>query len=335
MVTRWLTVGNPVSGERLGIVLVSDTQREATSMVLRTEVVPSELLRTFLIIERTGSYTEAAEMLGLSQPAISSHMKRLQQIVGGELFERSVGGLSLTRKGETVKQYATRILNLNWQMLRQCGAGETRRSFRIGAQNVFSPTHLMSLQQNLARKMPEHRTVITWARGVDIREDVKAGYLDAAFVVEVSGVSIQSGERWEEKICWVCSRNFVLGGGRPVPLLSWPNSLSDALAIEALSEREIPYTVVLVANDLATHLAALRAGLGVCLLLQRLVPEDLKIASFHFLPPPSPAMSCVYLNEALPTNEARSLREAIEEVMPPNARLGPEAQGRAAEPALT
>jgi hypothetical protein len=34
---------------------------EANQMVLRSEVIPSELLRTFLIIERTGSYTDAAD----------------------------------------------------------------------------------------------------------------------------------------------------------------------------------------------------------------------------------------------------------------------------------
>lgn len=101
-------------------------------MVLRSEVIPSELLRSFLVIQRTGSYTEAAEMLGLSQPAISSHMKRLQHMVGGDLFERGPGGLHLTSRGETVERYAARILNLNWQMLRLCGAGERNRTYRIG-----------------------------------------------------------------------------------------------------------------------------------------------------------------------------------------------------------
>lgn len=106
-------------------------------MVLRSEVVPSELLRSFLVIHQAGSYTDAAEILGLTQPAISAQMKRLQQMVGGEVFERGAGGLRLTARGETVKHYASRILNLNWQMMRLCGVGEKCRTYRIGIQNVL------------------------------------------------------------------------------------------------------------------------------------------------------------------------------------------------------
>lgn len=303
-------------------------------MVLRSEVIPSELLRTFLIIERTGSYTDAAELLGLTQPAVSSHMKRLQQLVGGELFERGIGGLSLTRRGATVKHYATRIINLNSQMLRLCGGGEIKRSFRVGIQNVFAPTHLAKLQAHLSSRIPEHRTVITFAPGAEIQEDVTAGYLDAAFVVGGGAAASRIDERWEERVCWVCSTDFVVGEGRPVPLLSWPGSVADQLAMDAFSGSDTPHIVSLVAKDLATHVAALRAGIGVSILPQRVVPADLKVAELHFLPPLPPLKSAILVNEGLQHDEASSLRGGIAEVMPPDAPLGPEAQVRLQQAAL-
>jgi DNA-binding transcriptional LysR family regulator len=303
-------------------------------MVLRSEVIPSELLRTFLLIEKTGSYTDAADVLGLSQPAISSHMKRLQQMVGGELFDRNLGGLSLTSRGETVKHYATRILNLNSQMLRQCGAGEKKRTFRIGIPSVFAATHLVNMQENLVRKLHDHRTVVTWGAGSAMHDDVKAGYLDAAYIVRDPTDGTHLDDRWDEKMCWVSSPAFVVGEGRPVPLLSWPNSLSDRFAVASLTQNDTSYTVVLIAYDLTTHLSAIRAGLGVCALPQRLVPKDLRTAGLHFLPPLLLARSGVLVNEGLPQQEARLLREAIEEVMPPNAQYGPEAQSRLLKPAL-
>jgi DNA-binding transcriptional LysR family regulator len=278
-----------------------------------------------MMIQRSGSYTEAAVMLGLSQPAISSHMKRLQQMVGGELFERGPGGLQLSARGETVKHYASRILNLNWQMLRTCGAGELKHTLRIGIQNVFSATHLVSLQQSLDNRLKQHRSVTTWALGDDLCENVRAGYLDAAFVVRASAGAIQAMHRWDEKMCWICSKNFVLTEARPIPLLSWPNSVSDALAVEALTQAGAPYSVVLVANDLMTHFAALRAGFGLLILPQRLVPPDLKVAEFHYLPTLPVTTSGVYLNEGIPRAEAELLTGAIGDVMPPNAHLGPEA----------
>lgn len=294
-------------------------------MVLRSDVIPSELLRSFMVIQRTGSYTDAALMLGLSQPAISSHMKRLQHMVGGELFVRGPGGLQLSARGETVRHYASRILNLNQQILRLCGAGERGRTFRIGIQNVFAATHLISLQQSLERRLGDRRWLITWGMGHEIYDDVGAGYLDAAFVVRASAGPSQLIERFDETMCWVCSDRFVLAEGRPIPLLSWPNSVSDALAIEALSQANASYSVVLVGHDLMTHFAAARAGLGVFLMPRRLVPADLRIAEFHYLPKLPPVDSGIFVNEAIPPAEAQLLRDAIADVMPPFAPSGPEA----------
>jgi len=42
------------------------------------------------------SFTKAAQSLGVTQPAVSSHIKRLQELLGDELFDRSSQGVSLT-----------------------------------------------------------------------------------------------------------------------------------------------------------------------------------------------------------------------------------------------
>jgi DNA-binding transcriptional LysR family regulator len=192
----------------------------------------------------------------------------------------------------------------------------------------------MSMQENLVRKLHDHRTVVTWGTGNAMHDDVKAGYLDAAYIVRDPTDGTHLDDRWDEKMCWVSSPGFVVGEGRPVPLLSWPNSLSDRFAVASLAQNDTSYSVVLIAYDLTTHLSAIRAGLGVCALPQRLVPKDLRTAGLHFLPPLALARSGVLVNEGLPQQEARLLREAIEEVMPPNAQYGPEARSRLPESAL-
>ncbi len=297
-------------------------------MVLQSEVIPSELLRSFMVIQRTGSYTDAAEMLGLSQPAISSHMKRLQHMVGGELFERRTGGLHLTAKGETVKDYASRILNLNWQMLRLCGAGEKQRTLRVGIQSVFAPTHLATLQRRLESGLPEHRSIVTWGMGRELLENVHAGYLDAAFVVRPDDGGGQFDSQWDEDMSWVCSPGFVLGEGRPIPLLSWPDSISDLLTVAALSRAGASHSFVMVANDLASHLAAARAGIGLFALPRRLVPADLKNADFHYLPRLPRAISGVCVNEAISAADANVLRDVIGSVMSADASVVVEVEPR-------
>ena len=89
--------------------------------------IPTELLRTLVVIVDSGSFTKAAKALGLTQPAISSHIKRLQQIVAGEIFSRSSSGPRLTPYGEIIVDYARRSMAINDQILSLVNAHPTRR----------------------------------------------------------------------------------------------------------------------------------------------------------------------------------------------------------------
>src|SRR4029453_17937037 len=59
-----------------------------------------EHLRTFLTVYRVGSLTEAARMLGISQPTASTHVHSLEQSLGLRLFERDPRGVSPTTKAD-------------------------------------------------------------------------------------------------------------------------------------------------------------------------------------------------------------------------------------------
>ncbi len=65
-------------------------------------------IRTFLAVADTGSFTGAARKLGVSQPAVSSQISALEQLLGFSLFERGAV-LRLTPSGETFRDYARRI----------------------------------------------------------------------------------------------------------------------------------------------------------------------------------------------------------------------------------
>src|SRR6266567_1359326 len=60
--------------------------------------IPIELLRTFVAIADLGNFTKAAQELELTQPAISAQMKRLQQLMGGEIFLKSTTARRLTAR---------------------------------------------------------------------------------------------------------------------------------------------------------------------------------------------------------------------------------------------
>src|SRR5262245_24886444 len=70
--------------------------------------VPIEVVRSIVVIAQTGSFTKAAEKMGLTQPAISAQLKRVQALVGGPVFERSASGAKLTPRGALILQHAQR-----------------------------------------------------------------------------------------------------------------------------------------------------------------------------------------------------------------------------------
>ena len=58
----------------------------------------------FLAVADEGQVRKAAARLGLSQPAITKGLQRLEKALGFELFERSARGMTLTRVGEQFRQ---------------------------------------------------------------------------------------------------------------------------------------------------------------------------------------------------------------------------------------
>lgn len=63
-------------------------------------------LRTFLAVHRTGSFSKAAELLNLTQPAVSQHLRHLEDRFGMKLVEFRGRTLALTEAGEILRNYA-------------------------------------------------------------------------------------------------------------------------------------------------------------------------------------------------------------------------------------
>lgn len=66
-------------------------------------------METLLAVVEHQSFTKAADALALTQPAISHHIRQLEEEFGIQIFVRGKGGLKLTPEGEIVVKYAKRI----------------------------------------------------------------------------------------------------------------------------------------------------------------------------------------------------------------------------------
>lgn len=76
-------------------------------------------LLTLIEVAKTKNYTKAALNLNLTQPAVSHHIKQLEQDYNTKLFVRNENELSLTKQGEIILKYALRIQSLYSNMERK------------------------------------------------------------------------------------------------------------------------------------------------------------------------------------------------------------------------
>ncbi|SDF39689.1 regulatory helix-turn-helix protein, lysR family [Bradyrhizobium brasilense] len=97
-----------------------------------------DLLRAFVMVTETSSFTKASERLFRTQAAISMQIKRLEDRIGKPLFVRGPHGTQLTIAGELLIHYARRILLLNDEALANLSVSQADDVVRIGVSDDYA-----------------------------------------------------------------------------------------------------------------------------------------------------------------------------------------------------
>lgn len=144
------------------------------------------LLRTFVAICDSGSFTKAAREVNLTQSAVSLHVKRLEDQVGSRLIVRGARAVRLTEQGEVLLSYARRILALYKEAEQRLGR-DTGGLIRIGVPEYFDLHTLSSLLAQFSGRYPAVKIQIELGLGPDISALVDEGELDLASSATRSG----------------------------------------------------------------------------------------------------------------------------------------------------
>ena len=178
------------------------------------------LLRTFVAICDSGSFTKAAREVNLTQSAVSLHVKRLEDQVGSRLIVRGARGVRLTEQGEVLLSYARRILALYKEAEQRLGR-DTGGLIRIGVPEYFDLHTLSSLLAQFSGRYPAVKIQIELGLGPDISALVDEGELDLAIVSneirEGDGVPL-----CRERRVWAAGRSMQLRADEPAPLALYP-----------------------------------------------------------------------------------------------------------------
>jgi DNA-binding transcriptional LysR family regulator len=276
--------------------------------------IPTDLLRTFVAVYELGSFTKAAHLFELTQPAVSAHMKKLESLIGADLIEKNVAGVNLTAHGEEVLKYARRILSINDQIVNT--ATRTLPIIRLGIPNISTEFKLKRIVRECSSKVGESRLQICCDHSPGLLRSIRAGYLELAFVMSDEDEVRHAIRGWSEEMVWVRAPDFVFDPDVPVPLLSSPNVLlPDRIAMDALDQANQPYEIVFMANDGLARRAAAAAGIGYFPLPRPLVPAGLVIEEPGLLPVLPRVTMGIIAREDLDTTNLTPFIDSVEHVL--------------------
>ena len=269
-------------------------------------------LKSFLTLAETRNFTRAAERLGISQPTVSQHVRKLEQAAGRVLVTRDTRDVRLTDNGDAMAGFAHTILAANDVATRYFSGAAMRGRLRFGTADDLAITGLPRILREFRQLYPQINLELTVSQSDQLHRRLKAGALDLVFVKWVTGT--QEGEVVEQDtFAWVGLEQTVLEPDAPVPVIVYPApSLSRKLALDALEAAGRTWRVTCTTKQISGVLAALRAGIGIAVMPTSLVPEDLKVITRRFdLPPVGDVDFTLIRNPLANTEVVDALTQAI------------------------
>jgi DNA-binding transcriptional LysR family regulator len=288
--------------------------------------IPSELLRTLTTVVDLRSFTKAAQTLGVTQPAVSAQIKRLQLLLGIEVFDKSAPGVTLTDKGELVVNYARRILAMNDHILGLVAPKIPAPILRVGIPGDFAGPVLPRVLAQFQTRASELRFRLRGDSSENLLSDLRQGELDLVIALTAAGPALAARHFWREEVVWVRGRDALVESTGPLRVVTMrEGGLMHRLTTTILNREARDYDIVFTAFASVGLIAAVSAGLGVALLPRREVSPEIVICDEPFLPRVSDVYCGLYLRDGIDCERLEELADTLAGALAPSL-------GRAAAP---
>lgn len=248
-----------------------------------------DLLRTLLTIEKTNTFSGAADALFRTQSAVTQQMQRLESQMGCPLFQKKGRNRVLTPQGQQLAEYARKMLAINDEAVRSIGRKQMEGEIRLGAPLDVADTILPPVLTHIARHAPRVRLEIRVDRSPFLMDALESGDIDLT-------ISTRQAPDWRgfalrtSPTAWICAADFVYNKRIPLPLiLADELSIFRRIALEALGHTQRTWHINYLAPTLVGIKAAVRAGLGVTARSVEFLGPDMRVlGDAEGLPPLPP-----------------------------------------------
>jgi DNA-binding transcriptional LysR family regulator len=229
-------------------------------------VFDPRLLRAFVAIADTGSFTQAAERLHLTQSTISQQLGRLEDAVGRALIDRAARPAQPTTAGERLLGHARRILALQQEAETLLADPAGTASIRIGVPEDIVTAAMATVFARFSRQHREVRLDVTAGLSRDLTKRYRDGEFDIV-VVKESAASSDHRATFPEALGWFESADAPDAWPDPIPLVTFPpGGLYRDAMFERIERERRRWYIAFSGSSLHNVLVAVEAGLGLSLL---------------------------------------------------------------------
>lgn len=255
-----------------------------------------DTLRVFVTVAEQSHFSKAGELLNLSQPGVSLHIRNLENELGAKLLHRSSKQVRLTEAGSILYKHAKQILahfeeaSQEIHMLQD----EVTGSINIGASFTIGEYILPAKLAEFANQYPLVKLQVNIGNTEEIIEGVRMNDLDIGIIEGTASVNdLDVTPYMKDEMIIVCPANHPLATitlGDPsllqdqVWVLREPGSGTRAFSDQFIQEADITVKRSYVFNSSQGVKEAVAAGLGIAMLSRWIVQKELTSGEIHELP---------------------------------------------------
>jgi len=246
-------------------------------------------LQAFIEVAEHQSFSDAAESLYLTQPAVSKRVAQLEAELGTRLFDRIGRRVSLTATGAALLPRARRLINDARELRRLVSdlSGEVRGRLVMGTSHHIGLHRLPGPLKRFTETYPEVQLDIRFMDSEAACRAVETGDLELAIVTLPPDrpANLQLDEIWEDPLAFMVGPDHPLAGRSRVALaelLGYPAVLPGSTTYtrgileQAMREAGVQLHVAMATNYLETLHMLVATGLGWSLLPATLLDADVR-----------------------------------------------------------
>ncbi|MBB3126716.1 DNA-binding transcriptional LysR family regulator [Paenibacillus rhizosphaerae] len=250
-----------------------------------------ELYKVFYWAAKTGSLTQAAKALYLTQPSVSHAIKQLEERIGVTLFYRNSKGVSLTQEGKILFSYIEQsqiLISLAEEKmvaLKNLDSGE----LRIGGSDSLFKHYLLPFLEDFHVKYPGIKLHLNHGTTPEVISYLKEGRIDLGVVrMPIFDSQLEVTESIELQDCFVAGERYAELKGQALsmeqlmeyPVILFSRNSRVRMAITELFEKyghELKPDIEVGSVDLLIEFA--KRGLGISYVTREFVAKELKEGS--------------------------------------------------------